>query len=222
MRRGFAWRKLGVILLCVLLAWGMNSIFTIRAVEVSGEGIAVSVDATKLPKNLLFFQTREVSEQILKDYPLVARVVIRKKYPSTLVITAVPRKSFAIVGVGSEIYSVDETGVVLAQYPSETDLPFVRIVTGPLQPGLRISDQKALTSIAFLRESISIIRITEVVPFDSTSLLALAEGMSIYFSQGSDSQALAHTLQTLVTGFRIKGTLPQTVDLRFDKPVVTF
>lgn len=213
---------IGMVLVSAALAWGINSIFTIRAVEVSGEGIAVSVDGAKLPRNLLFFQTREVTEQILKDYPLVDRVVIRKKYPGTLVITAVPRKAFAIVGVGSEIYSVDETGVVLAQFPGETELPVIRIATGPLQQGLRIADQNTLTSIAFLRESTSIVRITEVIPFDSTSLQALADGMSIRFAHAADPQTLARTLQTIFAGFRIKGTLPKTIDVRFDKPVVTF
>lgn len=230
MRRGFAWRKFGrviaVILLIVFvsgaLASGVNSIFTIRNVEVSGERIAVSLDQAKLPKNLLFFPTEQVTGQILKDYPLVASVIVKKKYPSTLVITAVPRKPFVIVGMGTEAYAVDEVGVVLMQYPSGMNLPIVRVATDPQQPGSVISDQKVTTAIAFLRETLPLVTVSEIVEYEGSSLRALGEGVSILFTQESQAQVLARTLQTVITGFRIKGKLPKTIDLRFDKPVVTF
>lgn len=212
----------GIAVSSVIAAWGINSVFTLRVIEVSGEGVAVSVDAAKLPKNLLFFPTATLQEQILKDYLLVERVEMKKKYPHTLVITAVPRKPFATVGVGNQAYSVDDSGVVLAQYPTDPALPAVRIATGPLQPGMRISDTRVAAALGFLRESRSIVRISEITLLDSTSLRASANGVSIQFAHDADPAAIARTLQTLLAGFRIKGVLPGVIDLRFDKPVITF
>lgn len=230
MRRGFAWRKFGRITAFILfilfvsgtLAWGVNTIFTIRRVEVSGEGIAIAVDQTKVPKNLLFFPIEQVTRQILKDYPLVGSVVMKKKYPSTLLITAVPRKPFTVVGVDGEIYTVDADGVVLSQYPNMTNMPFIRIAAGPLQPGSVIADRNITAAIGFLRATAPIVAVSEVTPYDGSSLQARSETMSIVFPQHADMRTLARTLQTMISGFRIKGTLPTTIDLRFDKPVIKF
>lgn len=230
MRRTFVWRKLGRIITLTLfivivsgaLAWGVNSIFTIRNVEVSGDGIAVSVDQTKLPKNLLFFPTQRVTAQILKDYSLVGSVLLKKKYPGTLVITAVPRKPFAIAGVGQEIYAVDREGVVLSQYPTLTDLPVIRIAMPAMSPGSSVSDSAVIGAIRFLRETLSIVAVSEIYEFERSSLRAYAESMSIIFAQNADMPGLARTLQTVTAGFRIKGKLPKTINLRFDRPVITF
>lgn len=230
MRRAFVWRNYGrivafsVLVLTVsgVFTWGVNAIFTIRRVEVSGEGIAIAVDQTKVPKNLLFFPIEQVTRQILKEYPLVGSVVMKKKYPSTLLITAVPRKPFTVVGVGGEIYAVDADGVVLSQYPNLTNMPFIRIAAAPLQPGLVIADRNITAAIGFLRATAATVTVSEVTPYDGSSLQARSETMSIVFLQHADMLTLARTLQMMISGFRIKGKLPTTIDLRFDKPVVTF
>lgn len=230
MRRTFALRKFGNIVLLGtvvavasgLFAWGVNALFTIRNVEVSGEGIAVIVDQAKLPKNLLFFPVKQVTEQIRKDYPLVGSVILKKKYPSTLVITAVPRKPFAVAGIGRETYLLDADGVVLTQYPTNTGLPTIRIAMPDVQQGVTISNPAVSAAVLFLRETVSVVPISDIIIFNNSALQAQAESMSIVFAQSGDIPALARTLQTMTVGFRIKGTLPKTIDLRFDKPVVTF
>lgn len=230
MRRVFVGRKFGriVILLigigvvCGFFSWGISRIFTIRNVEVAGEGIQIEVDAAKLPSNLLFFPAAQVSEQIMSDNALVGSVIIQKKYPNTLRITAMPRKPFAIVGIDRETYLVDEEGVVLKQYPLETGLPYIRIAVTGVQPGVKISDQAVLTSVDFMRETQNFLPIRDITMNDTSSLRAQSATMSIMFPQHADIPFLIRTLQTVIAGFRIKGTLPTTVDLRFDKPVVTF
>lgn len=230
MRRALAWRMVirivalitVVLLVSAVVSWGVNDLFTIRNVEVSGEGIQIAVDPAKLPRNILFFPVDRVTEQILKEYPLVGSVIIKKTYPSTLVIVAVPRKPFAIVGIGRETYELDADGVVLLQYPSETNLPIIGIATRALQPGMKVSDPAVTAAIQFLRETASFLVVSDIIVFETLSLQAHAYSMSIVFPQNARFPILARTLQTVIAGFRIKGKLPTTIDLRFDKPVVTF
>lgn len=230
MRRGFAWRKFGktiaitsvIFLVSGGSAWAINALFTIRSVEVSGNGITVVVDQTKLPKNLLFFPTATVTQQILKDNPLVGSLLIKRRYPGTLVIAAVPRLPFAVAGYAPETYALDAHGVVLAQYPDPSDLPTILIALPPLTAGDTIAEPRVVAALTFLRETRSLITVSQVRSFDTSSLVAQAEGMRIRFAQNGDVPTLARTLQTLLSGFRIKGTLPNTIDLRFDKPVVTY
>lgn len=230
MRRVFVWRKFGrmvafiivVLFVSGVFAWGVNGVFTVRSVEVAGEGIAVAVDQTKLPKNLLFFPVSQIRQQILNEYPLVGSVIIKKKYPSTLIITAIPRTPFAIAGIGRETYMLDAHGVVLSQYPDERNLPIINIAMLPRLPGTKISEPGVTAAISFLRETASIVTIWQINVFDISSLQAQTASMSIVFPQNADMPALARTLQTVTAGFRIKGELPKTIDFRFDKPVVTF
>ena len=230
MRRVFAWRKFGrivafiivVLLVSGAFSWGVNAVFTIRSVEVAGVGIAITVDQAKFQKNLLFFPVDQMTQQILNEYPLIGSVIIKKKYPSTLIITAVPRRPFAIAGIGHETYTLDGDGVVLSQYTNQRNLPTINIAMPALQPGSQISDPVVTAAIHFLRETASIVTVSEVDIFDASSLKARAGSMSILFPQNADIPVLARTLQTVTAGFRIKGKLPETIDLRFDKPVVTF
>ncbi len=123
MRRAFVGRKygriavlvVGISVVCGFFSWGINRIFTITSVEVAGEGIQIEVDAATLPNNLLFFPLGQVTEQILRDNTLVGSVIIQKKYPNTLRITAVARIPFVVVGVNRDTYLLDEQGVVLKQ-----------------------------------------------------------------------------------------------------------
>lgn len=230
MKRTFAWRKSGRIIAIVIIvvsvsgffSWGVNRIFTIRNIEVSGEGIQIEVEESSFPKNLLFFPVDTLTAQILKNYPLVGSVNLKKKYPGTLVITAVPREPFAVAGVGSEIYLLDKAGVVLSPYPTNSGLPVIHIAMPPMQPGATISDPAVSRALMFLRETAPLVTISDIMKVDSSALRAQTESMSILFAQQSDMPVLARTLQMMISGFRIKGKLPATIDLRFDKPVVTF
>lgn len=229
MRRTVAWRTSGrivalsgfIFLMSGLFSWGVNTIFTIRNVEVSGEAVNIVIDPVKLPRNLLFFPVDSVTEQILKAYPLVKSVTLKKRYPSTLIVIITPRKPFAIVGVEKEIYALDADGVVLGKYPNNTDLPTITIALSPMQPGDRVADRAVTAAIGFLRETASMTSVSDIVIHDASSLRAYADTMSIVFPQHADMRTLARTLQTMISGFRIKGTLPKTIDFRFDKPVIT-
>lgn len=230
MRRTFAWRKFGRVVVtlvgvgfvCGFFSWGITRLFTITNIEVIGEGITIEVDAAKLPKNLLLFPVGQVSADLLRDNALVGDVIIKKKYPNTLQITAVARKPFVIAGIEEERYLLDKQGIVLKKYPIETGLPLIRIAVAQGEPGVEISDQEVLAAVHFLRETRTFISVREITQYDTMSLRAQSTTMSIVFARSSDIQLLIRTLQTVLAGFKIKGTLPTTVDLRFDKPVVTF
>lgn len=230
MRGSVAWRTSGriialstfIILVSGLLSWSVNALFTIRNVEVTGGYVSMIIDPAKLPRNILFFPIDTVRNQILKDYPLVRSVTIRRRYPSTIIITITQRTPFAVVGRDNEIYAIDEEAVVLGKYPTTKDLPTVSIPLPPMQPGDRISDQAITTAVGFLRETASILPVSDIVLHDDASLRAQAVTMSIVFAQRADTHSLARSLQTMITGFRIRGTLPTTIDFRFDKPVVIF
>ena len=212
-------------ILCVsaLLSWGVNTLFTIRSIEVVGEGVRVSIDPEKIPRNLLFFPVERVKNDLLRDYPTIESVNIKKKYPGTLVIITTLRTPKAIVHTENNTYAIDKEGVVLEENPKKTyDVPKIRIDVPPASSGKRVSDPRITAALSFLQETEGSIAITQITSGKGDTLLATDGVMNILFPQKSDMQAIARTLQTMFVGFRIKGALPASIDLRFDKPVVTF
>ncbi len=213
-----------VVILSVsaFLSWGIHTVFTIRSVEVVGEGVRVSVDPEKMPRNLLFFPVARVKDELLRDYPLIADMRITKKYPGTLVVMATLRSPMALVGLGSNLYAIDKEGVVLEEYSKKANIPQILIDVPPVLSGKRVTDTRIVAALSFLLETEGSIPITRITPGEGDTLLATDGVMNILFPQKSDMQAIVRTLQTMLVGFRIKGRLPTTLDLRFDKPVVTF
>jgi hypothetical protein len=79
-----------------------------------------------------------------------------------------------------------------------------------------------VTALAFLNGTRDFLPIQTITIEDDSSLRAKSNTMDILFPQDGSMPAILATLQTLLSGFRIKGTLPTLIDLRFNKPMVKF
>lgn len=228
--RGIVIRKFGGIVGGVLLVFlgvggfflAGNWLFTIRNVEVVGEGIAVAIDEERFVKNLLLFPTDALRSQLLRDYPLLADVEIRKKYPDTLVVVARPREPLAIIVSEGRAYLVGAGAVVLGPGEGGENLPRGYFRIRAYAAGEIIAEAPAHAFVGFLASFPEHAQVSEAAPNDSASIRIKFSQVNIYVAQDANMDEKASTLQTLLAGFRIKGTLPAVIDLRFDKPIVTF
>lgn len=223
-------RKFGKFIVTVVLAVGLTSgvgfvsitFFTIQAIEVEGSGIQVVVDQKKLARNLLFFPTEKLRTELLSQNPLLGDVIIRKKFPHTLVIAAVPRTPIARLQTKERKVDIDKESIVLRESSPNHPLPTLLFDVESVRIGEKVRDPRVFSGIAALTSFDRIISIDMISSLDSQSLQVKSATLRIYVVQQSDMKAIATTLQVLLTGFRIKGTLPALIDLRFSKPVVTF
>lgn len=223
-------RKFGkpaVLLGCTLLAsvavfWLVTGAFIIETVEVVGEGVVLTMERNKLPKNLLLLSTEKLARGLREAYPLLWAITVTKRYPHTLVISATVRKPLAQITTPLGTFIVDVEGVVLGEKTSTGQFPRLNFSVPVVAVGTRIPDPAVASSLQLVANTGSFIDIAEISTNDSSSILAKTVTTDIIIPQGGDIGAIVTTLQTLFSGFRIKGTLPTRVDLRFDKPVVTF
>lgn len=220
--------KLAILILVVtLFVIGIfaiiDRVFRIQEIQVTGASVTVEVDPKKLTKNLLFFPRDLVRSELLSDNPLLSDVVITKKYPHTLIFTLSVRTPVARLQIISRQLLVDGRGVVLGENSAATNLlPVIAIPIEVAQPGATIQDARIISALSFIQEIGSSLPLTQISAFDSTSLLAKIGNTDILFREDASMRETATTLQTIFSGFRIKGTLPTRIDLRFDKPIVTF
>jgi hypothetical protein len=223
-------RKFGkiflIILLTVLFGWGMwhmgRWMFTIREIEVVGEHIQVHIDERRISKNLLFFPAESIRAQVLSDNQWLKDVRFEKKFPSVLRIVPILRDPMVILQSSERIVLLDRDGIVLAEGDQGLSLPLIVMPGLHVRIGQKLTDERVQYILAFIDALKSDVTFHRIMYEENAYFRAIAEKVNIIIAQDRPVSKTVSTLQMLFAGFRIKGTLPSVVDLRFDKPVVTF
>jgi len=196
--------------------------FTIRSVVVDAPGMEIQLDAKHLGNNLLFLPTATLRQELLTSYPLLTDVRFEKKFPSTLIVHLVKRSAFAKLQSSGTMYAIDDHGLVLEVTSTVIEgYPLLVFDVGTQSVGNVITDVGVQGSLSLLRSLPHDIAPSRITTYSSQALLARMENTNIFLPQTSDLSAKATTLQIIIEGFRIKGTLPTVIDLRFEKPIIT-
>jgi cell division protein FtsQ len=106
--------------------------------------------------NLLQVRLDEIEAQ-LRGSPWVADVTLRRVLPSTLDIRIVERVPMAIARIGSQLYLIDDGGVIVGEYGpqyGDLDLPIVDGLAAPraADGAVMIDPARAQVTARFLRE----------------------------------------------------------------------
>ncbi len=220
-------RAVGFVVMFLLFSgavyWTCIKIFTINNIVVVGNNIRVEVDEGRLPKTLLLFPASKLRTQLLEDNPILADIQFQIKYPHTLVIMPTLRSAVVRLILPARDVLVDAGAVVLGDTGSGSmELPRLVVAIPVVRIGEKISDPRVTAGIAFITGMRGILPVSEVSVEDDRSLRAKSGKLDIIFPQDAPTATVLATLQTLLAGFRIKGTLPTFIDLRFNKPILKF
>lgn len=208
--------------LCVLFVWLGVWVFRIEKIEVEGSHVQVIVDEKRISRNLLFFPSEAFRSEILADNPWLSDIQFQKKFPHTLRIIPRLRTPYAILLTSDRIVLLDSEGMVLTYGDTGADLPRIHINIPNLRIGQIVTDTRAQFTLELIRKLKDTIVVHSVTESDGSYVLVKSEQLNIFIPQDKPVGESIATLQTLLAGFRIKGTLPTVVDLRFDKPIIKF
>ncbi len=225
--RRFSLSRLAILVIglgvLVGVLWLTVRAFRIRSIYVSGSPVGVTIDEKAFVTNLVFFPSAKLRREILSRYPLLSDVTITKDFPDTLRIHLSMRQPIAVMSVTSGQWVLDPDGFVLGIADQQRNLPVVFAASvSTFRVGQKVEDHGILQALRALSGTGDELTVTSLTLMDQDTIVMRAENADIYFPLVGDVRTKAATLQTLFAGFRIKGTLPATVDLRFDKPIVTF
>ncbi len=214
------------ILATLLVGWVTyklsNWVFTIRAIEIVGQNAQVQIDEDRISRNLLFFPSDILRQQVLDENPWLADVRFEKKFPGTLRIVPSLRTPVAILQSHDRVVLVDREGVVVADGDSGNRLPVLVVPLEPFRVGETLDDSRVRLALRLITQMAPDLTFTRITYENDSYLRAKTVKLDIIIAQDRPISETLATLQMLLTGFRIKGTLPTVVDLRFDKPIVTF
>ena len=199
----------------------LNYGFDVERIEFLGEGMQVEFNQRLITGNIIFFPSEKVKHDLLKEYPQLQDVMIRKNFPHTITIIPVLRKPFAVLQTSKASYGIDKEGNVLGLGYYGPGLPELRIDLPTVAVGTTLKDPKVKSALQFLDKSASFIPVTSIqTSNDGLFLRATSDKTEILFTQDQNIDTLIATLQTIITGVRIKGTMPKIIDSRFSKPVI--
>ncbi|MBI2617043.1 FtsQ-type POTRA domain-containing protein [Candidatus Gottesmanbacteria bacterium] len=173
-------------------------------------------------KNLLLLKSSEISHTIISDNPFIESVQIELHYPETVVIRADTRSPRAVVVANDGYYQIDALGFVLGKSDDSAQYPKIEAPMLPLfeysQADWRIG--KAIKFMdSYSQKSIFIDRI--VVDDSIRSYTFYSEnGMKWIVPYESIPEITSTSLQIITSRFRIDGKTVESIDFRFDKPIV--
>ncbi|OGG11266.1 hypothetical protein A2Z00_02120 [Candidatus Gottesmanbacteria bacterium RBG_13_45_10] len=221
-------RKFGRTITCIVLVLVSSiglyklstRLFYIQTIEVIGQGVDVHIDGTRISRNLLFFPAEKLRARVLLDNPLLSDVQFQKKYPHTLRIIPMVRTPFVRLQTLDRLTLLDRSGIVLTDGDNGLPLPILAFSIPAIRVGEAIMDARVKQALAFIEGARSFLPIESITEIEGGYLQAKTGKTDIFFPQDRQVGDILATLQTLMTGVRIKGTLPAVVDLRFDKPII--
>ena len=203
------------------ISWIIIHMFTIKDVVVDGPGMTIQLDKEKFGKNLLFLPVSTLRQQLLSTYPLLNDVRFERKFPNTLIVHLERRSAYALLLSAGNSYAIDAYGLVLGSIEYTESYPVLRFEIGILPIGSRIKDDRVEAGLSFLRGMAGHASVRSIEVRDTHSIQAKMDNTNIFLPQTGDLSAKADTLQIIMEGFRMKGTLPTVIDLRHEKPIIT-
>lgn len=176
-------------------------------------------------ENLFFVNTNDLSRQIKKTFPQIKEVKWVKKLPSTLEAHLQLRQpGFLATNDQENWYLADESGLVLGRAQELVGLP--KIIFSDyynLEAGVSL-DSSFSKNALLLAKTLRLF----FVDFDQIKVnypefyqVKLKKNEAI-FSPDKPIKPQVASLQLILSRSRIEGKIPKKIDLRFEKPVVTF
>ncbi len=201
-----------------------QTLFRIRRIEIIGSDIKISIDPKKLGTLLPFIATSSIANEIRFAHPELSQVEIYKKYPGTLVLDLVSKTPMASVAYENGYAMVDETGFVLSSYQESKPVDIKPILYGctvPIVVNQKITDIQCVHGLTLIRALFNAgENITELTIRDREYYQFKLGKSDIFIAHDADIPGIVTTLQTIMNRFRMKGTTPARINLRFAKPVV--
>ncbi len=198
-------------------------LFKIHHVYVQASDI-VKLDTKFLndEQNLLFLDEAKIVRELKRQSPLIKNVKLTKKYPDNLEVELTFREPVATIEKVDKVFLLDSEGMIL---PAELNLnhkPLPRVTCAVRVPsvGQILTQPDVLHGLQLISQfSVIEIELAEL-KCDKNQSELVTNVTRIIFLPETNVHQLTDSLQFLFKQFRIEGTYPKVVDLRFSKPVL--
>lgn len=227
------------VFLCSLILaiiFFVSQFFLIKNIEVvSDKKISIINQDELINKNLLFVNKDQISKKIIKENFLLSAAVVDKVLPRTLKISVSFYEPCASLIVNNGYFVLSCDGRILQKTPAyaskkdtQSFIPSInyyqKLNNGAFQTGDWIDFKDIKQSLFFLDilRRISLTPLTIDIKGQDMLVFNLIDSKKIIFSNSKDKEIQDYQLELIIKQFKIEGKEFKQIDLRFEKPIITF
>lgn len=212
----------------LLVFIAMTALFyAFRVQQVELHGTKHITGLSDVQHELIFLVNEEkITKKLLSQNPHLASILIEKKYPNTILLTAKESKIQASLVVDTGYYDLTKNARVIGKH-HELKKGSTIIKTGQLYPytayqvGDTISSLPLSTSLYLLSRLYEIGLYIDTIEVKGFDVLVFTKGETQYlFLAGENPEEQYNKLFTVVRGLSLQGKKYKSIDVRFAKPVV--
>jgi cell division septal protein FtsQ len=179
-------------------------------------------------QNLVLLDLKKVEQILYTRNPDIDKLTLEKIYPHTLRVSSIQKlKPMAYLSAGEGYFLLNEEGKIIAKFrEKKTDFPIItyyqKFPFQNYQAGQRLSYKDISYSLIFLKKAQQLglkINSIDIAGFHMLGLYT--EDKAILFTTEKDKNNQLFQFDTIIRQFKIEGKEFKTLDLRFDKPIVT-
>jgi len=216
-----------------------HSFFQIKEIKISGNQKVLieeiqKIIEEKINQKILFFNSKsiflanfgEIKKEILKNFPLVDEINLKRKFPNTILVQVKERKPIAIFNQADKNFFIDKEGIIFERL-LEVDPKMLKIknliLTADLELGEKVMEKEQLIPIleieSKLRKDLKILSQEISIVSEERLDIKTSESWEIYFN-------LKENLNWQITklGLVLENRIPpekrrnlEYIDLRFEK-----
>lgn len=180
-------------------------------------------------KSLLFANNDQIAKKIIKENYLLKTATVDKVWPDTLKISVSFYESCVSLMVNNGFFNLSCDGRILHKLnDSKSNLPIInyyqKLNSGSFQTGDWI-DYKDIKQTLFFIDKLKQINLSPLtIDIKGQDMLVfnLIDSRKIIFSNNKDKEIQDYQLELIIRQFKIEGKEFEKIDLRFDKPIISF
>ncbi len=220
-------------LLCLLFIFVffiMNKFFLIKKIQIISEKKFLLVNKDELmDKNLIFINRDKIAKKIILENPLLKKIIVKKIWPATLELTVYFYDSMASLIVNKGVFNLSNDGRILSKksegQPSLAVINYYqKLNSSSFQTGDWI-DYKDIKQTLFFIDKLKQINLSPLtIDIKGQDMLVfnLKDNKKIIFSNKKERELQYYQLELIIRQFKIEGKEFIKIDLRFEKPIITF
>ncbi|TSC54302.1 MAG: cell division protein FtsQ [Microgenomates group bacterium LiPW_16] len=179
-------------------------------------------------QNIFLVNEKELVERLKSKDIKIKEVKVLREFPGKILVNIEKRQALAAISSGNNFFLVDKEGLVFGEEQQVSGIPVLSFGEANEQIGLqnigigsRI-DERNKNVLVILDSLKGKEEVQSVTVMEGEIQMRLRGETLVLFSATSEVNTKINALQMILTRFRIEGRKPSKIDLKFEKPVVTF
>lgn len=211
------------------LLWFGNNFVKVRTIIIKGDtkqqlrGLNIFYQ-----KNLILLSSKELEQSLLTDNPQLQSVSIEKKFPNSLVITVQLQSIIASIQMNEGYAYLSEGGkIVQKSREKNNQFPLIhyyqKLNYSSVSAGDDMKYIDIVSALHFINKCSELGLKTDTVDINGPDMLLFTIGdKKIYFTTEKELKTQDYELEQIIKQFKIEGKDFKSLDLRFEKPIITF